>query len=450
MKIKTNILIRDLFLLFFIISVPLAQKDSQIKFNLQNLELIFVNLDAFYESNEKNDFSYGISVKDYKLGFSDIIIKNDYNSDSFLSKIQINGPTLDVNNLQINAKIFSDNWITKEKIKRYKNRVKVPKLAINKIKEASILYKIDNNIYPKNINDLDIENYLEFDKYPFNDYNWKYNIDLPNIISARPTIYNIASNSEFVIYNFQENNFQENPILDSLINVSKVKWNYTFSIQTIMQDFLSSLLLSFSPDGKSFTAEIIRGQFRMDNLKFSAIPGDRLEDLINLEIPSIKFEINDFFFDGVLGSIPEINKIKTNFRIRNFNIKIPQGLIEEPKIENLFNTLGIWNNSLKIRLFEIDIDMINELTGVVIIKIHTPFLKIDVNANLIIKQNKTFQPRITLSDSKIRVNPIALGVRKYIRKWEKENDKTLKRKGSIITLTLSGDIFNLFIHGLND
>ena len=136
--------------------------------------------------------------------------------------------------------------------------------------------------------------------------------------------------------------------------------------------------------------------------------------------------------------------------MRNFNLKLPEGLIEEPEIEHLFRRLGIWNNSFKIRLFEIDIDMINELTGIVIIKIHSPFLKIDIIANLIIKQNKTSQPKIILSESKIRINPIALGVRKYINRWEKENDKTLKRQGSIITLTVSGDIFELFIQGLND
>ena len=113
-------------------------------------------------------------------------------------------------------------------------------------------------------------------------------------------------------------------------------------------------------------------------------------------------------------------------------------------------TLGIWNNSIKIRLFEIDISMINELTGSAIIKIYTPFLKIDVNVNMIVKQNGTLQPKIILSNSTVKINPIALGVRKYIRKWEKENNKTLKRQGSIITLNLSGDISNLFIHGLNN
>lgn len=445
-KLLTNYII----VLFFINFIPFAQNDSRIKFDLQNLVLHFNNLNATWKSNQENDYSYGISIKDYKLGFSEINIKSDFNSNSSLSGIRITGPTVDVNNFEINAKIYSENWITKEKIKRYKNREKIPRLAINKILEASSLYKIDNKVYPKNINELDITNYLEFDKYPFNDYKWIYSIDLPNTITAKPTHLNIAPESRLIIYNFQENDFQNNPLLDSLINVPKVEWNYSFSIQKIIQNLLSSVDISISQDGKNFKAEIIKGQFKMEDLQLSAIPGERLEELVTLKIPSIKFEINDFFFDGALGDFPEINRIKSNFRVRNFNLKLPEGLIEEPEIEHLFRKLGIWNNSFKIRLFEIDIDIINELTGIVIIKIHSPFLKIDIIANLIIKQNKTSQPKIILSESKIRINPIALGVRKYINRWEKENDKTLKRQGSIITLTVSGDIFDLFIQGLND
>lgn len=437
-------------ILFFFNFVPFAQGDSEIKFDLQNLELYFSNLNTTWNSNQENDYSYTVTIKDYKFSFSEINIKNNYNSDNLLSDIKIIGPIIDINKFEFKAKIFSENWITKEKIKRYRIRQNIPRLAIKKIEEASKLFKIDNKIYPNNINQLDVENYLEFDKYPFNDYGWKYKIDLPNIITAKPTNLNIAPNSDIIIYNFQEDKFQNNPKLDSLINIPNVEWNYFFSVQKVVQNILSSILLSFSPDGKNFTVEIINGQFKMESLKFSAVPNNRFEDLINLKIPSIKFEINDFFFNGTLGDIPEINSLKSNFKVRNFDLKLPDGLIEEPEIEKLMKTLGIWNNSIKIRLFEIDISMINELTGSAIIKIYTPFLKIDVNVNMIVKQNGTLQPKIILSNSTVKINPIALGVRKYIRKWEKENNKTLKRQGSIITLNLSGDISNLFIHGLNN
>lgn len=187
----------------------------------------------------------------------------------------------------------------------------------------------------------------------------------------------------------------------------------------------------------------------MDNLQFSAIPDNKLEDITYFKIPKIELEINDFFFDGTLTEFPKINRLKTNFKVRNFDLKLPEGLIEEPEIKRIFKDLGIRNNSIKIRLLQFDINMINELTGIIEIKIHTPFLKIDINANLVLRQNGTIQPKITFSESKIYINPIALGIRKYIRKWEKKNEKQLKRQGSIITLTFSGDFYNLFKNELH-
>jgi hypothetical protein len=188
----------------------------------------------------------------------------------------------------------------------------------------------------------------------------------------------------------------------------------------------------------------------MENIQLSAIPESRLTDLISLKIPKIRFEVKDFFFDGSFGDFPKINSIKSNFKIRNFDLKLPGGFIEEPEVENIIQSLGIRNNSIKIRLLEIDIKMINEMTGISIIKVHTPFLKLDIHSNLIITQNGTYQPKIKFSNSEVRLNPIALGIRKYIREWEKKNNKNLKRMGSVITLNVSGDFSNIFIHGLND
>ena len=164
--------------------------------------------------------------------------------------------------------------------------------------------------------------------------------------------------------------------------------------------FLSSFNLLITPERKSFTAEIIKGNFKMDNLQFSAIPDNKLEDITYFKIPKIELEINDFFFDGTLTEFPKINRLKTNFKVRNFDLKLPEGLIEEPEIKRIFKDLGIRNNSIKIRLLQFDINMINELTGIIEIKIHTPFLKIDINANLVLRQNGTIQPKSLLANQK--------------------------------------------------
>ena len=296
----------------------------------KNLELYFSDLNTTWKSKEENFYNYNVSINDYKFGFSEVSIKNNQKLDTYLSDIKIIGPTIEINNFEIKAETFSENWIIKEKINRFKNREKIPRLAIKKIKEASDLYKVDNKIFPKDINQLDLENYLEFDQYPFNDYGWKYNIDLPNTITAAPTRLNISPNTDFVIYNFQEDRFRNNPILDSLVNIPNAQWIYSFAIQKIAQNFLSSFNLLITPERKSFTAEIIKGNFKMDNLQFSAIPDNKLEDITYFKIPKIELEINDFFFDGTLTEFPKINRLKTNFKVRNFDLKLPEGLIEEP------------------------------------------------------------------------------------------------------------------------
>ena len=64
--------------------------------------------------------------------------------------------------------------------------------------------------------------------------------------------------------------------------------------------------------------------------------------------------------------------------------------------------------------------MINELTGIIEIKIHIDFLKIDINANLVLRQNGTIQPKITFSESKIYINPIALELENILENGKKE------------------------------
>jgi hypothetical protein len=449
-KKKANLFIKSILILFLMNFASFARDNGQVKFDLQKLEINLTNLNTNFKSGTKNIDNHDLSIESFKFGFSEIDFKNNYNSSNNLSDVKIIGPIINVNKLKLKSKVHSKNWIALEKIKRLKKRQTIPRLGIKKIKEASILFKIDNKEYPKNLNELDVRNYLDLNEYPFDDFSWNYKIDLPNNITAKPTRINITPSGEFIIYNFQEQSFQNNPILDSLVDIEDVEWDYTFFIQKITQDFLSSIVLSISENGKNYTAKILKGHFQMENIQLSAIPESRLTDLISLKIPKIRFEVKDFFFDGSFGDFPKINSIKSNFKIRNFDLKLPGGFIEEPEVENIIQSLGIRNNSIKIRLLEIDIKMINEMTGISIIKVHTPFLKLDIHSNLIITQNGTYQPKIKFSNSEVRLNPIALGIRKYIREWEKKNNKNLKRMGSVITLNVSGDFSNIFIHGLND
>jgi hypothetical protein len=409
------------FLLLFTTNLILmAQPESKVDFNLQNFRLYFDNLQSSWNPDQSKLDIHFLSIQDYSIGFSKIDIKNKYKSEGYISEIQIIGPEL------------------------------VPKDGINKIVSATELYFIDYKLFPENLNELDIKKYIDLNKHPFNKSNWVYSLNLPKNISAKPSYLNIDTNSDSITYNWEEEQFQNSPFLDSLLSTPKIEWNYDFKIQKITQYFSSNVSFSVNPKNSDFNVQIKKGLFKLENLNFTAIPGVELKDKIHIKLPILKLDVNDFIFEGSFSNTPIIQQLKSNFKIRNFEIKIPEDLIKEPEIEAILKKLGIWNNSLKVRLFEIDINLINQLTGDASLKLHTPFLKISILANFSIRQNNSLKPVIRLSDTQIMINPIALGVRKYIRNWEKENNKKLNRKGSSIILTVNGELNNLFIQGLND
>ena len=437
-------------LLLFANFILMAQSESKTDFNLQNFKIYFDNLKTSWKpENDKVDI-HSLSIQDYGISFSSIDIKNKHIAESYISEIQIIGPELILNNFEYNSKLNSKNWIIEEKIKMFKNRESIPKDGINDIVKAIKLYVIDNELFPKDLNELDVKNYINLSEVPFNKNNWIYSLNLPQNISAKPSYLNIDSKSDSIIYNWEEEKFQNNPFLDSLLNIPKIEWNYDFKIQKITQYFSSNVNFSVNPINSDFNVHIKKGLFKLENLNFTATPGEELQDKIHIKLPNLKLDMNDFIFEGSLKKTPLIQNLKSNFKIRNFEIKLPKGLIKEPEIEAILKTLGIWNNSLKIRLFEIDINLINQLTGNAELRFHTPFLKISILANFIIRQNNSLKPIVRLNDTKVVIDPIALGVRRYIRQWEKENNKTLNRKGSSIILTINGELNNLFIHGLND
>ena len=69
---------------------------------------------------------------------------------------------------------------------------------------------------------------------------------------------------------------------------------------------------------------------------------------------------------------PVIHKGNVSFKIRNFEIKIPNDLKAEPQIQSMLDVMGIWNNSLMVRMLEMEVNLINQFTGDAKFKFHTP------------------------------------------------------------------------------
>ena len=441
--------IRSLFFfLFSLIIFPLeAQDKGEIKFDLKSTGFSLKNLQTSWRPENKKKDLHSLEIQEFSLNFSDLQIKSLYHQNKFVSNMTLKGPNLSIKGFSLYSTVFSENWITKERLNNLYKKELIPRKSLEEIAKSINLFLIDEDSLPRSLNELSIKNYLNLDESPFNDFSWNYILELPNQIIAKPTQINKDPKTNIIIYNFANKDFQLSPTLDSLNNTPNIQWNYNFDVQEISQLFSSSMDIILEPVKKEIDLEINRSKFKIENLNFTATPGSQFENQIKINLPELILEVNDLVLQGDFLETPLIHNIKGTFKLRNFEIKFPKDLMKQQKLEDLLKTLGIWNNAIKIRLIEIDFNLINELTGNVNIKIQTPFLKVLVDAHMSIRQNGTVNPEIIFHSTEVKISPIALGVRKYIKSWEKKNGKRLNREGSTIILKVQGPLKNLLIQG---
>ena len=398
--------------------------------------------------HKDNGTFYSIDLHEFKFGFSDLNFSQEQKGSKHKINTRISGPNLKIDQLVLNAKITSKNWLTRERIRRLEERQENPKSALYLIANAIDLYKVDLEENPKSLNDLYVNQYLNLDAYPFDDPKWSYSFTLPEQIIAQPTQINPITETKPLILDWNTREFQFDSIQDSLYKVPLVQWDYILDIQSISQLFSSKLEIDISPDRTAFDLLLKRGQFKLDNISFTATPGDQLTNRSQVFLPSLNLETNNLALSGGFKSKPIIHQGQGKFSLRNFEIKIPDDLREEPEIQAMIETLGIWNNSLKIRLVELELNLLNDHTGEISFIFQTPFIKISVDGDFSIRQDQ-IHPEILLHQMEIKIHPIALGVRKWIREWERKNGRSLKRKGATVVLKVEGSLENPVIHGMD-
>ena len=389
-----------------------------------------------------NDFDkHLLDLRELKIDFSDIELSFLSKAESNLVKLSFKGPNISLVSLSIKSNILSRNWITREKINRLEKRRSIPDSSIKLIADAVDLYVVDNEIFPDNLNDLIVGKYISRDFYPLNDYTWSYSLELPERIIAIPLMLNNPSNKDVLYYDWQSKKIQLDPYLDSLFNVPLANWNYKFDLEDLNSDYTSNIELNLHSNSKVFDIIMKYGKFKMENVKFSATPNNFLNDRTTLQIPELMIQCNDLILHGSLKDVPTLHKISGKFRTKNIHLKIPKGLMEDSEIQSTLEQIGIWNNSITIRLIEIDIKMLNEFTAEIALKLNTPFLRALATGKIDVRQSK-MTTDIHLRNSKVEIKPISLGLKTWIKKWERDKQKSLKRKGSTIILRLDGPIFS--------
>ena len=428
-------------IILLIIPQIFAQEKSAYDLNLLKTGFYLDEMNINWRPTNNGFDRHSLNLGELEIDLSDIKLSLQNKAERNLVKLDLKGPKISLASLSIESNILSQNWITREKIHRLEKRRSIPDSSIRLIANAIDLYLVDNKIFPEDLNDLIVKRYISRDFYPLNDRTWSYSLELPERIIAIPSEPNTHPSEDVLYYDWQSKKIQLDPYIDSLHNVPLARWNYKFELEYLYSDYTSNIELALSPDRNLYSVIMKYGKFQIKNVRFSATPNNFLNDRTTFRIPELMVQCNNLIMDGSLKDVPTIHKISGKFRTKNINVKLPEGLMKDSDIKSIMEQIGIWNNSIAVRLIEIEIQMINEFTAEIALRLNTPFLRALATGKLDVRQSK-MTTDIHLSNSKVEIKPISLGLKTWIKKWEREKRKSLRRKGSTIILILDGPIFS--------
>ena len=410
---------------------------DQIFFQLNSLK---IKSDLSDDSLSNGEFNLDL----FKFGFDDISIKNKKGSSI---ELLINGPNINLENLEINTNYTLPNYYNLILSDLSDNRYETPMDGFEILEKAVDAFILKYGKYPKDYNDLVVESLINTSKYPFNQYEWSYNFVLPYHIAATTTSmhkYPIKSITfdwpTKSIINKQSDQFDKNNIV----------WNIVFGIRDIKQNFLSDIKINLAPDNYNFEFYQQSGKFDLSGVSINAIPNNDIFDQTIFKLNKISLEINDLFFQLIKkNNKPNIQNGRANFSIRNFELKIPQKLLNDETMKIIMQDLGVRNGLIRIRQLDFGMHFYDNEFGIITASFISPFLKINFNGQISIDSKKDFQSSMDLFDTELRINPISYGVRDMIRKWELENNKDLNREGPVIVLKFSGPMSKPRILGID-
>ncbi len=447
MPIKLFRLVSNISIYSFFLSLnSFSQSNEKLTGDIKESGIYHKDIVFNWKPENKEHDLHTLGIREARFSFSDMKFTYTNNETFTNAGMTFSGPNLMIKDFVIQSNIRSKNWITTEKINRLNKRERTQREAISIIANATDLYFLDHDTLPSNLNELIIKNYISMEAPPFDDNTWMYSLHLPEKIVSKPTFLNLVPGRNPLLYDWNSRTFQVDPEQDSLYNVPLVDWKYVFKINEISQLFSSNLELILKPDTLDIELMVERALFKISGCSFTAVPNDIIDERSKIVLPDLVLEGKNIALDIKKNEIPIIHRGNVSFKIRNFEIKIPNDLKEEPEIQSMMDVMGIWNNSLMVRMLEMEVNLINQFTGDANFKFHTPFIKISINGDFSIRQNGS-KPEVYLHNTEVRINPIALGMRKYIRNWEKDNGRKFSRKGATIILNIDGPLEKPTIRG---
>ena len=394
----------------------------------------------------ENNISFNFDLGEFKFGFKDFTLSYDDAVDDQYINLEFSGPNLQLTRFSLNVKMLARDWIKSERIKRLERLQSIPNSALLTLANAIDLYWEDHERYPRSYDELAIKNYIDPKAFPFTEQSWVYSLELPDKIIAHATQYNIYE-SPSIVYDWASRTIYGGIVENDKENIKTIPWELSLQIPEINQQISTRTNFAYSPDHAFFDFFQKYGKFRINGLILSLTPINDLSNQIRFSIPDFSLELNQIAVSGDLGSEPpKIHKGKGKISIRNFEIKIPEELSRDPEIEHILERMGIWNNALKVRLFELSLNLLNDHTGEIDLIFNSPFMKIELDGDFSFRQDD-IHPEFLLHQMQVKIHPVALGIRKWIREWEKENGRTLNRRGATIVIKIDGPLNNPVIHG---
>ena len=410
---------------------------DQIFFQLNSLK---IKSDFSKDSLSNGEFNLDL----FKFGFDDISIKNKKNSSI---ELLINGPNINLENLEINTNYTLPNYYNLVLSDLSDRRYETPMDGFEILGISIDAFKLKFGKYPEDYNALVVESFINTSKYPFNQYEWNYNFQLPNYIIATTTSMHKYS-IKTITYDYSTKSIinRESDQFDK----EDIVWNIVLGVREIKQNFLSDIKFNLVPDNYNFEFYQRNGRFDLNGVSINAIPNNDIFEQSIFKLNKISLEVNDLFFQLIKkNNEPNIQNGRANFTIRNFELKIPQKLLSDETMKTIMQDLGVRNGLFRIRQLDFGIHFYDNEFGIITASFISPFLKINFNGQVSIDSKTDFQKSMDLFDTELRINPISYGVRDIIRMWEIDNNKNLNREGPVIVLKFSGPISKPKIIGID-
>ena len=450
MKDRTKLSFFFIILIFASLTSLHGQGQSKIETTILSSGFYIKEFQLSYLPKSENNDIYSLNLDKFQFEFSNVNFNSWHDNITMHPTLEFIGPKVSLQKLTLSAELYKPDWITNEKLKRMNKRQSIPKLGAEAINQAIILYKIDQGQLPSSMNELIVKNYITLSNKPFNNALWNYSLDLPKQIIAKPSKYNPIPKENSIIYDFTLKKFLTDPVIDSLERVPFLRWFYKMEINGVNINSSTKLDIKYNKSDSDFSLIMEHGDFEINDVSFTALPGKKIKDKTIISLGEFSIDCRDLILDGNYDSTLIFYKGEGQFRIEDLEIKIPEGLGKEPEFEAFLHQIGVWNNSVSIRLAEAKIKMINQFTGSALLKVHTPFIKAVFNGNLSFRQENIKTPEIRFHNAELTIHPIALGIKKWIRNWEKTKRISLKRKGPAVVIKLNGSLNRLDLNSLKN